>query len=317
MKKSFYFLFLLLFIFPLNFSFAQEKSNVGQAAEWHRLESDNGEFSVELPAGYTYFSHSIGLIFENPDDSVLQYAEMQLLNASHGKTVASVEIYKVRSQKKHLDFLLDRQDLKASKLAAPENFIIKQVETSSVKSPYGKKEKVPVSFVMRFIASKTHLYIVTVAARGATKTPEFERVLSSIRLNESQSGNTKISTLNPLPIEDIVDYVAEPSKPRPPAPIQSKPPGAPQNPTPILILSKPNAPYTAMARATRTSGIIRLRVTFNKNGGISKIGVVSGLGYNLNRSAIFAALLLKFIPEEKDGVPVTVTKVVEYSFQID
>jgi TonB family protein len=316
MKKSAYFLFLLLFIYPLDFSFAQEKPGGAQASEWRRLESDNGEFSVEMPANYTYFYDRDGFLFED-GGSVLHFPEMQMLNASQGKTVVSVEIYKARSPKKHLDYLLERQNLKASKLAdAPENFTVKQVDKPSLRRYYNQEEETEISFAMRFIASKTHLYIVTVANRGATKTADFERVLASIRLNENQSGNTKISSLKASRLEDIGEDLTNLPKPPEAPPNQSKPSDAPRNPTPILILAKPFAPYTDEARANLVSGTIRLRVTFNKNGGISKIALLSGLKHGLNRGAFFAALRVKFIPEEKDGVPVTVTKMIEYAFSI-
>jgi hypothetical protein len=84
----------------------------------------------------------------------------------------------------------------------------------------------------------------------------------------------------------------------------------------VLILSKPFAAYTDAARDALTSGTVRLRATFGKDGRISKIAVVSGLENGLTRSAFFAALRVKFIPQEMDNELVSVSKVVEYSFNV-
>lgn len=302
--------FALLFVFS-NFINAQNSTD-----EWIHVQSDNGEFSVEMPANYSYFYDKDGFAYQNSGGSTFQYAEMQMLNGSHGKTVMSVEIYKVSSPKSYLNFLLEKGKLKASKIndESQSEFMVKQAEKSNVKDFINDKD-VDVSYIARFISSKNYLYIVTVANRGR-KTPAFERFLASIRLGESQSGNVKILSLQPLTIENVGEDVTGQLTPIASPTIQDRPKDWIKNPTPLLILSRPFAGYTDAARSKLTAGIVRLRTTLDKDGRVSKISLVSGLPNGLNRSAFFAALRIKFIPEEKAGELETVTKVIEYSFNV-
>lgn len=315
MKKYYCFLILFLLLFAAaDSTFAQENPNAAQTSDWQRLQSDNDEFSVEMPANYTYFYDKDGFDVHDWNGFNYLFAQMQTIHAAQDKTVMSVEVYKVPSPRKHLDFLLERFGDKTVKITnAPKGFTVEQYEQISVKD-YRTGKETEISFVSRYIASKTHIYIVTAANRGK-KTAAFERFLSSVRLAANQTGNIKISSLRPLTIENIgEDATNQPKPPVPPA-NQNQPTDAPKNPTPVLYVTKPFATFTDGARNKRISGVVRLRVTLNKDGRISKIGIVSGLPEGLNRSAFFAALRIKFIPEEKDGETVTVTKVVEYSFK--
>ena len=120
--------------------------------------------------------------------------------------------------------------------------------------------------------------------------------------------------MEPAQLEDVGEI-------SPPKKDNQKPPADAQlpksvNPTPLIILTKPNPRYTLEARQYNITGDIRLRVTLDKDGRVSKIGIVSDLPGGLTRNAFFSALQMKFIPEEKDGEPTTVTKTIEYKFSI-
>jgi TonB family protein len=84
----------------------------------------------------------------------------------------------------------------------------------------------------------------------------------------------------------------------------------------LNIIFKPRPNYTDEARKAGIQGVVRLRVTFLANGTIGNITPLNNLGYGLTEQAILAARQLKFEPEMRDGVPVTVTRVVEYSFTL-
>lgn len=86
--------------------------------------------------------------------------------------------------------------------------------------------------------------------------------------------------------------------------------------TSVKILAKPRAGYTDAARKNQVQGTIRLRVTFQANGQIGSITPVSNLPDGLTEQAIGAARQIKFEPAERAGIPITVTKVVEYTFTI-
>jgi hypothetical protein len=65
-----------------------------------------------------------------------------------------------------------------------------------------------------------------------------------------------------------------------------------------------------------STGVVRLRVQFLENGKIGQIYPISTMPYGKTESAIEAAKLIKFQPAMKDGKPVAVNKVIEYSFTI-
>lgn len=97
----------------------------------------------------------------------------------------------------------------------------------------------------------------------------------------------------------------------------SEPPTAKKGPTkPLTILSKPRANYTEEARKNQVQGVVRLRVTFLANGTIGSIVPISGLPYGLTEQAIAAARQIRFEPAMKNGVPQTVTRIVEYAFNL-
>ncbi len=84
----------------------------------------------------------------------------------------------------------------------------------------------------------------------------------------------------------------------------------------IKIIAKPKANYTDAARTNQIQGTVRLRVTFSASGAIGSITPVSGLSYGLTEQAIAAARQIRFEPAKRNGVPQTVTKIVEYGFTI-
>lgn len=311
MKKIF-----LIFICLTVILFTQTISKA-QIDGWTRLQSDNGEFSIELPANYSYFFDADGFIFDDPSGKTYQFAQMQLLNAAAEKTVLTVEIYQAPSPKSYLNQLLEKQRMEGSKKDESQaGFTVKTFEQHSTKD-YKSGEKLEISFITKFIASKTHLYVVTAANRGA-ETPTFQRFLSSMRLNSApptqidNSQGVKISSLKPITIAQVAEDAGGLPKPDKSSADGNSSPDLKN----VVILSKPRPTYTNAARKNMVTGTIRLRVTFAKDGQIPKIGIASGLPGGLNRIAFFAALRIKFIPQEKNGEFETVTKQIEYSFDI-
>ena len=89
-----------------------------------------------------------------------------------------------------------------------------------------------------------------------------------------------------------------------------------QQNAPLKILSKQLPSYTDSARRNNVEGTVTLMVAFENTGKINHILVVRGLGSGLDEQAVKAARQLKFAPQMKDGVPVTVVKNVQFSFTI-
>jgi len=95
---------------------------------------------------------------------------------------------------------------------------------------------------------------------------------------------------------------------------QATPPSNPM--APLRILSKPRPGYTDLARFYSIQGTIRLRVTFLAAGQVGTVTATSTLPFGLTHTAIDAAKRIHFEPAYQDGKPVTVTKLLEYSYSI-
>lgn len=83
---------------------------------------------------------------------------------------------------------------------------------------------------------------------------------------------------------------------------------------PVTILYKPRAPYSDGSVCVQ--GTVTLMVTFQADGKVGDIEVISGLPYGFNDSAIDAARKIRFVPAKQNGVPVTKKKAIQYSFSI-
>ncbi len=80
------------------------------------------------------------------------------------------------------------------------------------------------------------------------------------------------------------------------------------------ILSKDKPGYTEEARANKIQGVVVLSVVFRRDGTVSDIEVVRGLGYGLDEEAVKAATKIKFTPGSNKGQPVNVRLRVEFTF---
>ncbi len=85
---------------------------------------------------------------------------------------------------------------------------------------------------------------------------------------------------------------------------------------PLTLLSKPRANYTDLARFYQITGDSALKVTFLTNGEIGSITVVSKLPFELTTNAVEAARKIRFEPAVRNGQPIAVSKIVQYSFSI-
>lgn len=82
------------------------------------------------------------------------------------------------------------------------------------------------------------------------------------------------------------------------------------------ILEKTKPSYTVEARKNSVEGTVILSAVFRKDGSITDVKIVNGLGYGLDEEAIKAAFLIKFIPGSKDGKPVHVRARLEFTFSL-
>lgn len=89
-----------------------------------------------------------------------------------------------------------------------------------------------------------------------------------------------------------------------------------KNVTPIKILAKPRAKYTDSARRADVQGTVRLAVLFSAEGKTKYVMVIRPLSNGLTETAVAAARQIQFQPQLKDGKPVPVVKIVEYTFTL-
>ncbi len=86
--------------------------------------------------------------------------------------------------------------------------------------------------------------------------------------------------------------------------------------TPMKMISKPRPGYTDSARQSNLQGTIVASVLFGANGKVVRVLLLKKLGGGLDEQALRAAYGIKFEPVKKDGIPISVVKMVEYSFSI-
>lgn len=86
--------------------------------------------------------------------------------------------------------------------------------------------------------------------------------------------------------------------------------------TPIKILTKPRADYTDSARRANVQGTVRVAIYFSADGKAKYMMVVKPLSHGLSEEALRAARQITFEPQLKDGKPVSVIKMVEYTFTL-
>ncbi len=84
---------------------------------------------------------------------------------------------------------------------------------------------------------------------------------------------------------------------------------------PLDILEQPKPELPKNYGMLDAQGTINLQVEFLADGKVGKIQVVSGMPVrNLTELAVEAAKNIKFNPEIKDGTPINVSKIIQYSY---
>ena len=90
---------------------------------------------------------------------------------------------------------------------------------------------------------------------------------------------------------------------------------------PVKVLKKPRPTYTDRARQEAVSGIVVVKVEFRADGTIGNVVGVPENSFELRRSglvdqSIAAARKITFTPASKNGKPVTVIRLLQYTFQV-
>ncbi|MFY1828362.1 TonB-dependent siderophore myxochelin receptor MxcH [Myxococcus fulvus] len=94
--------------------------------------------------------------------------------------------------------------------------------------------------------------------------------------------------------------VAAPASPTP-----SEEPRAPSSGVvPPVLVSKPEAVYPPEALAAKVEGAVKLLLTLDEEGRVTRAQVVEGLGHGLDEAAVDALAKASFTPAMQDGTPV-------------
>ncbi|HEX9928709.1 MAG TPA: energy transducer TonB [Pyrinomonadaceae bacterium] len=299
----------LIFCFVVlnSVAFAQDaNANSSEIQVWHRIKSNNGEFSIEMPADYSYFYDKDGFI-AGKNSSSYEMREMQIVNSYENRTLMSVEVYRTSNPKNALEATIDYQNREADgKKLNSAGFVGREYNIKN--NDWTRTTK--------YLASKTHLYIVTAATRNNDNLT-FQRFLSSLKIGENAAGEDNATPLGSLKIS-LPEISFE--KPDAKKPADTKTPkdssAQPEETVKLAIVGSVLPSYVDEARRANIRGTINLRLTFSPRGNISRVVILRELPNGLLRQAAFAALRFKFLPQEKNGKPVATIKVVEFRFSI-
>jgi TonB family protein len=83
-----------------------------------------------------------------------------------------------------------------------------------------------------------------------------------------------------------------------------------------IPISKPDPAYSERARQAKFQGTVVMQITVDPEGNVSGARVVKPLGLGLDAKALETVRTWTFQPAMKDGVPVPVTVMVEFSFRL-
>ncbi len=307
-NKSFRLVFaLFISCFAPLIAYAQQPNNQTDSKDkWIRVQSDNGEFSIEVPEKYKFYRNKDGFIItENAKDYRL--ANMRMLNTYNAGTLLSFETYETKKdalERIYGDDVYKKNDIEKSVIKRGDHSI-RQVTTKTDKY-YS---------IRQYFNSKTNIYVLTAISRR--ETPQMRRFLDSLVFKPNTKDDTDASAvlLSALPIDEIA---VEEKLENDASPFPSAPPNLQKddNIIPVVIVSRPRASYVTPARQKWVKGTIRLKPTLSADGFVTNIVVVKTLPEGLLRQALFAAIRLKFLPKENRGIPETVVVTVEYTFDI-
>jgi hypothetical protein len=299
---------LLAIVLFAAFSFAQEVKK----DDWIRVQSDDGEFSIEVPAKYGYFFDKDGTLAGDRGGSYVMN-EMCVFNSYTEHTLLSFESYK--AGQKALEALEGNDDDAEKYKKSEVKWYESKKDGINFRMLIAKNDKYIVA--KRYYYSKNYIYILIVASRLG-ETQVMKRFFDSIVFNPidekvKKLKNERFSSLKAT----VVEYVGKPKKIEKEMstsitnPIQSDP-----TVSPFIVISQPRASYTDEARKNNEQGVISYRIEFSEYGQITKVSELKTLRYGLIRNALIAALQIKYLPKEKDEKPIVDLKVLEYKFAL-
>ncbi|MBX7053724.1 MAG: energy transducer TonB [Pyrinomonadaceae bacterium] len=278
------------------------------SADWLRVRSDNGEFTIEVPKKNKHYGSKTGFMIGRSFGDPFVLDAMNMVNAYVDGTLVSIESY--GAYEGALIALYERDAFNKS-----------GIETTKTKNAgYTVRQIIKRTdefyMVRRYFNSKDQIYILTAASRTG-ETPTMRRFLESVEFapGKKLAEADKITPISSLPQDEPRVEILE-----------DKPASTPKSPSAgsiddtglqkLVIVNKQPPGYTTTARQKGVSGNIRVRALFSEDGWISNLSLYETLDGGLLRQTLFAAIRIKFLPQQRNGKPETVSKTLEYSFAI-
>lgn len=305
MKKIFYtFPLLILFIFTA-------RAQTTETLNWTRLESDAKDFSLALPTNFEVFfdpNEVDGFYGSLKNAKKLKITDIRYVTAFYGGASFLVESYKT-----NLPEAINSYYPQASAVQEIRDFSLSGFE-GKIATRFTEN-----TYSLQIVAGRAdRIYRIFGGARDKNN-EALKYFLSSLKLsdknlfvleselkNRVRENSVAISTLKETPFlletEEAQKQIDE---------IKI----ADKNARPVFLFM-PQPKYTNEGRQVNARGTVTMSVTFSENGNVDKITVLSGLPNGLTESAVRAARLLRFLPLEIDGKPVTIAKKISYSFTI-
>jgi TonB family protein len=310
-----------LILIALSSAISAQMSVVPRSAEWIRIQSDNGEFSVEVPRNSVFYASQNGfLISEGGFNNDNHLKDMKMLSSFSERTLINLETYLAPKSALDAIYSIDTSYVKSfENLGA--NFKESVVDKPTYRLKQTLKRKTEATMIRQYFASKNRIYILTAASRDGI-TPEMSRFFDSVKVNDNKAvlPAPDVPVFSNLPITEpkiemqLLSDDDWKSRNKAPAPPAAEADNGIKKPV-ILLQSK--AAYIASARRNNTRGTVRLKLTLSPGGYISKIVVQRTRPDGLLRQALFAALRIKFLPREKNGIAETAEITREYAFMVD
>lgn len=278
------------------------------STEWIRVRSDNGEFNIEVPKKNKHYGNKTGFTLGRSFGDSFVMADMNLVNAFADGTLVSVESY--NAFEGALDAIYDRDSLRKSDIVTSKTkasgYTIRQI-TKKADEFY---------MIRRYFNSKDQIYILTAASRTG-ETPTMRRFLDSVEFTPGKKklDADKTIAISSLPQDEPrVEILDDKPAANPKSAVATTSPGT--GIEKLVIVNRQIPSYTNAARQKGVTGNIRVRAKFSDEGWISDLSLYEKLDGGLLRQTLFAAIRIKFLPQQSDGKPISVTKTVEYSFLI-
>lgn len=280
---------------------SDNKSKSVSKDKWTRIQSDNGEFSIELPDNFSYFFDEEGFsrTYKQKD---YRLKNMNLLTSFQEGTLLRVEIYEGKEQA--LKSIL-RDDKQVGKYSEIKNNKIRIRQILNQSDNFYA--------VRKHFNSKNHIYILTAASRSG-ETPAIKRFFDSLHFepNREKPSDPQVLALSKLSRKQISLNFNR---------VKIKAPNKVtktelENNKKILFINRPAPSYVKSARKSNETGTIVLRLYFGRNGLITEIDVIKTLSDDLLRQAVFAAIRISYLPPIENDEAQAVSKRVMYTFSI-